>query len=77
MIGNIVQLELLDLSGCHQITDNGVSQLAKLSKLKNLSLGSPLITDDSLQTICQLPALAALTMQGCEIRGPGLEHWAN
>ncbi|MCU0712502.1 MAG: hypothetical protein MUC43_10625 [Pirellula sp.] len=74
LIGNIAQLELLDLSGCHQITDTGVMQLAKLSKLKNLSLGSPLITDACMETICQLPALAALTMQGCEIRGPGLVH---
>ena len=74
LIAKIAQLELLDLSGCNQVTDAGVSHLAKLGKLKNLSLGNPSITDTSLETICQLPALAALTMQGCTIRGPGLVH---
>ncbi|MFZ4469056.1 MAG: leucine-rich repeat domain-containing protein, partial [Pirellula sp.] len=41
-----VQLELLDLSDCNQISDAGLAHLQGLSKLRNLSLWGPRITDE-------------------------------
>jgi Leucine-rich repeat (LRR) protein len=61
------QLELLDLSDCNKITSDGLANLKGLTKLRNLSLGSPLISDSGLQHLAPLTSMVAISFKDCGI----------
>ena len=44
-VASVSDLAELDLSGCGNLTDNGVAHLLGLSKLKSLDLSSPQVGD--------------------------------
>jgi eukaryotic-like serine/threonine-protein kinase len=57
------------------ITNAGLSYLTNLPALENLSLGSPLVTDDGLAHLQKLPALQILHLVGTKgISGAGFTH---
>eukprot|EP00164_Ancoracysta_twista_P001942 GFYU01002552.1.p1 GENE.GFYU01002552.1~~GFYU01002552.1.p1 ORF type:complete len:870 (-),score=194.79 GFYU01002552.1:35-2644(-) len=59
-------LEVLDLSGCVQITDMGVKHLLKLSSLKKLNFRNcRLLTDDSARAVGEALDLEDLSFHGC------------
>lgn len=59
-----------------EVTDEGVAQLAALSKLDTLLLCSTAITDDSLAVVSQLPNLQRLYLDNTDITDVGLAHLA-
>lgn len=66
-IREMKQLELLDLSDCSSITSAGLVHLKGLSKLRNLSIGSPLINDVGLQHLSPLTNMVAISLKECAI----------
>lgn len=62
-----VQLELLDLSDCNQISDQGLSHIKGLSKLRNLSLWGPRITDDGMKYLSGMTNMVAISFQDCGV----------
>ena len=81
---NISQLDLpalewLMLGYCTKITDAGMSYVAEVKGLKNLSLmGCQQITDDGLEKIKALTTLEYLDLRGCKnITDRGLFYLAN
>ena len=63
-------LNKLDLSGCRQITDDGMQYISQLEKLTHLDLTNcKLITNHGMQHISQLKNLTYVGLSGCR---PGL-----
>jgi len=70
---DMVQLELLDLNECEQISDVGVKHLQGLTRLRNLSLWGPQITDKGLAYLSKFTDLSALTIRKCDVTDRGFE----
>lgn len=64
-------LQQLSLVGCN-VTDRGLSSLAKLSTLKVLNLSQTQITDAGLAALKDLPSLEALYLRDLPLTGAGL-----
>jgi hypothetical protein len=56
------------------VSDLGIAQVARLSKLECLSLPSPKLTDESLQLVSGLPRLRCLNLQGGQFTDDGLQQ---
>jgi hypothetical protein len=71
-------LTTLNLSGCNNITDEGLQQLTQLKNLTTLDLsGCKQITDGGLNNLAQLTKLTTLDLCGCElITNAGLNNFA-
>ncbi len=59
---------------CMDVTDEGLSHVAKLKKLESLSLHGAKITDEGLQRLAVLPELKWLDLQGCGVTEGGLKR---
>ena len=56
------------------ITDIGLEEIAKLSKLEELSLlALPQLTDDGLKKLSKMTNLRSLKLQGTQISSEGVE----
>lgn len=75
-VTNLRQLQNLDLSCCHLITDEGLRHLGFLTQLQNLNLSFlNKITDEGLRHLNQLTQLLTLDLSSCEkITEMGLSH---
>jgi Leucine-rich repeat (LRR) protein len=62
-----IQLELLDLAECHQISDAGLTHLKGLTKLRNLTLSGPRITDAGMLHLPGLTNMVAISFHECAI----------
>ena len=62
---NAAQIEVLDLSGCLQSSDQGLASLKDLTKLRNLKLAGKEITNASLVYLAGLTELKALSLLDC------------
>lgn len=60
--------------GPDTVTDEGIRQLARYTKLRTLHADGLGLTDESLETIAQLPALEELSLDSNSISGAGLHH---
>ena len=69
-----VQLELLDLSDCNQISDAGLAHLKGLTKLRNLSLWGPRITDDGMPNLAGMTNMVAISFQDCGVTDASFTH---
>ena len=76
-VQKLVQLQALYLATMMEISDEGVSHLAGLTKLEFLSLNQTKVTDDGLKYLAELVELRSLDLGGTEVRGPGLVHLKN
>jgi hypothetical protein len=56
------------------ITDKGLTHLAKLKSLENLRLTGAKITDEGLQQLSEIPTLRWLDLQGCKVTEQGLQR---
>src|SRR5215210_9338378 len=57
-IAHFPELEVLDLSGCEQITDLGLASLVVAHRLRELNLtGCEEVTDDGMMYVAQLGTL--------------------
>ncbi len=56
------------------VTDEGLTHLAKLKRLKRLSLTGAPITDEGLQKLATLPQLERLELWACGVTEQGLEQ---
>ena len=72
------QIEHLDLSGCYQLNDKGLTHLAGLTALRTLDLTDCYaITDGGLAHLAGLTALQTLSLSSCPaITNAGLAHLA-
>jgi hypothetical protein len=61
------------LIGRTKITDNGLKNLKKFSKLRKISLFQTAVSDDGLKYLEKLPALEVLLMSGSRISEAGAE----
>jgi len=71
------RLELLDLSQCGRITDEGLKHVARIPALKELHLDGglepgPRVGDAGLEALASLPRLTELTLAGSTITDAGL-----
>ncbi len=57
-----------------EITDDGVSSLKNLSNLRVLELSNSLITNNCIDTLCQLKKLEYLIVQGTQITPDGVKQ---
>ncbi len=62
------------ISWSMDVTDEGLSHIAKLKKLESLSLHGAKITDQGLQQLAELPELKWLDLQGCGVTEGGLKR---
>jgi hypothetical protein len=69
-------LNKLDLSGCRQITDDGMQYISQLEKLTHLDLTNCWqITNEGVQYISQLEKLTHLDLTNCKlITNHGMQH---
>ena len=65
------QLELLDLSECVRVTNLGLAHLRGLVKLRNLSVGSPLITNEGLANFSGMTNMVAIAIKECAVTDEG------
>ena len=61
----------LHLNGSRGVTDEGLRQLAGMSRLKRLDLSGTSITDDGLRALRHLPSLENLSLAGTAITDAG------
>jgi internalin A len=64
LLRSLVNLETLSLHGCKQATDKSMHEVAELTRLTSLDVGSTKIRDDGAVAISRLPNLTSLRM-GC------------
>ena len=76
-IGNLTELEELDLSECVQLTDATAARLKPLKKLKTLMLSSASISDAGAKHIAALRTLCSLCLNQTKITDDGLAPLAN
>jgi hypothetical protein len=70
------QLQMLKLDSAKNITDEGVKELASLTKLEDLGLGSTQVTDAGLKHLAELKELKALSLSFTNITDAGLKELA-
>jgi Leucine Rich repeat len=79
LLRQLDHLSYLDLSGCTNVTDEGLKNLAGLSDLRELILGkvdspAPKVTDAGLIVLESLPQLRFLSMPHTAVTDAGLAH---
>lgn len=69
-------LNVLDLTGCGQITEKGLAGLCCLTNLEALSLRDcRALTDNGVRRVADLPYLACLDISGCQnVTDSGVHH---
>jgi hypothetical protein len=65
-------LTAIGLSGCREITDDGLRHLARLASLQHLDLTGTAVTDGGLEVLRHLPNLRTLSLAGNRVTGDGL-----
>ena len=71
-ISRVETITALHLSGCRQVTDEGMRHLARLPALQHLDLSGTSITDAGLQVLRNLPALRTLSLAWTAVTDDGI-----
>lgn len=69
-------LKFLDLSCSHNVSDTGVLEIAKLSKLKGLDLSATRATDKSMPELAKLQQLQYLNLKLTKVGDEGMQEVA-
>ncbi len=67
------QLELLDLTDVHSISDSGAASIGEMEHLKELNLMNTPFTDAALPSLAKLQALRKLRLRGTKVTGEHAE----
>ncbi|HSQ29895.1 MAG TPA: hypothetical protein VLN49_08605 [Gemmatimonadaceae bacterium] len=73
-ISGLEHVTTLRLSGSRQLTDVGVRHLARMRNLRHLDLSGCAVSDRSLETLRELPALQTLSLARTGITDAGVEQ---
>jgi Leucine Rich repeat len=76
IVGQLPALELLDVRYSPGVTDEGLSHLARLGRLHELSISHTAITDEGLAHLAGLMNLDSLDLTETLVAGAGLRHLA-
>lgn len=68
-------LETLELPMCRWLTDEFIEKIAKLPKLRSLTIESPLLTDESLRIIAEQMRLENLDLSAQNLTDEGAARW--
>lgn len=71
-VSRVQTITSLGLSGCKEVTDEGVRHLARLPSLRHLDLSGTGITDAGLQTLRDLPQLRTISLAGTRVTDEGI-----
>jgi hypothetical protein len=71
-VARVETLTALGLSGCKEVTDDGVRHLARLPALQHLDLSGTSITDAGLQVLRDLPGLRTLSLAWTRVTDEGI-----
>jgi Leucine rich repeat len=71
-VARVETLTALGLSGCKEVTDDGVRHLARLPALQHLDLSGTSITDAGLQVLRDLPRLRTLSLAWTRVTDEGI-----
>ena len=66
----------LDLNGSKGVTDEGLSHLARLPRLRHLNLAGTGITDGGLEVVRRLPTLESIVLTGTRVTDAGMTNLA-
>jgi hypothetical protein len=66
----------LDLNASRGVTDDGLSHLARLPRLRHLNLAGTGITDRGLQVLRRLPTLESIVLTGTRVTDGGMTNLA-
>ncbi len=72
LVAQNCKLELLDISGCEQLTPVGIAALSTLTTLRNLKVSGAAVNDDSVPSLKALTHLAALSLQQTAVTDNGI-----
>ncbi len=72
----VPKLRSLDVRDCGGLTAQDMTNLVKLHGLSELKLGGPMINDDVLVTVAELPALTSLVIEDAQVSGECLQRVA-
>jgi len=75
-IGRMANLEVLDLMGCAQITNAGITNLGPLRKLRHLELAFTPISDDAMDVIAGMTELRTLALGETQVTDVGFKKLA-
>ena len=66
----------LDLDSSKGVTDDGLSHLARLPRLRHLNLAGTAITDRGLEVLRRLPSLESIVLSGTRVTDEGMQNLA-
>jgi hypothetical protein len=69
-------ITVLDLNGSKGVTDEGLSHLARLPRLRHLNLAGTAITDGGLKVLRRLPTLESIVLTGTRVTDAGMTNLA-
>ncbi len=75
-VSRLTTLEALDLGSSREVTDDGIRLLARLPRLRQLTLSGCGITDRGLEVLRSLPCLESIAVSWTAITDAGARHLA-
>ena len=72
----LAHVTALDLNGSKGVTDEGLSHLARLPRLRHLNLAGTGITDGGLEVVRRLPTLESIVLTGTRVTDAGMTNLA-
>ncbi|HSJ63503.1 MAG TPA: hypothetical protein VK922_06290 [Gemmatimonadaceae bacterium] len=75
-VAEVEHIEALDLAGSRGVTDDGLRQLARLSRLYHLDLSGTSVTDRGMDVLASLSALRSISLAGTRVTDAGITHLA-
>ena len=75
-LGSLSYLETVNLSGCHQITDEGVSELVNLENLHTINLRGTKVTDQGVSALAGCIRLHTINLRSTNVTDQGVSALA-
>jgi internalin A len=75
-VGELRSLSSLSVSGCHEVTDEMISQMTNISAMRELDLSMTSVSNAVLQGVRQAKDLRVLSISGTGVGDEGMAHLA-